>query len=56
MKQKAQISFEYLLTVAFVLLLVTGVIIVALQVVNITYVVKSKILANRATTIDALMS
>lgn len=56
MNQKAQVSFEYLLTLSFVLILIAAVIIVALQVVNITLVVKTRILDNRASTIEAIMS
>ncbi|GEM_PF-3570367 len=55
MAQRAQVSFEYLLTVSFVLIIIGAVIIVALQVVNITFVVKTRILENRAATIEAIM-
>lgn len=53
---RAQVSFEYLLTVSFVLVLIVAVIIVALQVSNITLAVKTRILENRAAQITALMS
>ena len=56
MKQRGQVSFEYLLTISFVLVLISAVIVVAFQVVNITIVVKTRVLENRAATIEALMS
>lgn len=55
MNQRGQVSFEYLLTVAFVVMLIAAVIIVSMQVVNIALVAQTQILANRSATIEAIM-
>lgn len=55
MNQRAQISFEYLITVALAIGLVTAVIVIALQVISTSEITKTKILETRAATIESLV-
>jgi len=56
MEQRAQISFEYLITVTFAIMLVIAAAIIATQVLQIGQVAEAKIAQNRDNTISTLMS
>ncbi|MBI2597999.1 MAG: hypothetical protein HYW50_02285 [Candidatus Diapherotrites archaeon] len=55
MNQRAQISFEYLITVALAIGLVTAVTIIALQVISVSETTKTRVLETRAATIESIV-
>ncbi len=55
MDNKAQISFEYLLTVTFALVLVVAAVVVALNLANLSQLAKTRILEAREETISSIM-
>ena len=55
MEQRAQVSFEYLITVTFALLLVLAASVIALQVVAVSNVAQQQILESRDSTISSLL-
>lgn len=55
MEQRAQVSFEYLITVTFALLLVLAASVIALQVVTVSNVAQQQILESRDSTISSLL-
>jgi len=55
MESKAQISFEYLLTLTFALLLVIAATVVALDLGSISQIAQGKILQAREETISSIM-
>jgi len=56
MEQRAQISFEYLITVTFAIILVIAAAIIATQVLQIGTTAEAKIAQNRDDTIRTLLS